>query len=733
MMNCKYYNDFNKIINKNKWNNKFSIINCIDNETYYDINLKYNNEEINIITDFKIYCNFLCNENNTFTDLNLEMIYYNKYEIIDILKLLDNFKILNNKEKLVEYNDEYNFFQKFKSFSKYLIDYNILKSKSKLKTYICDKIDIPKNLLFNQEQIFSILFNEINIINNNKTYKHYIIPYEDNIYDLRVKIIFEKVELELKFLIDSKLYPYYPPKIEVISPNLKLSLLLSLLDLNILKLENWNYTITFEWLINNLYQVLYPIINDYIDDNNINNELENLLIRLSFLSKEKNIDKLNIDLKVNKININKLNNVNKYWKSGTGYGTGIGTESEWNVKKYILEKEVENNEFKLILESISNFINIDKILIITNSYLLQYILNSTLDITLLSIENNKIVISVIIKILDQLYDFKNYLSLEFITNIVNNLKNINNAINLLFTNNEESNINLLYQNIQNSYKKYNDLIQTNNNDLIKTNNNDLIKTKQDNYTEIMKELQFTTTEIYKDHLFCNEIKNKSSIRIISELSSIKNSLPLNYDSTIWMRIPEISMNIFTFMICGPKDTPYENGLFLFHGHFPLEYPNVEPKILIKTTGMGTVRFNPNLYANGKVCLSLLGTWSGHQNEKWNKTSSFLQVLVSIQSLILVEQPYFNEPGYERIIGSSQGDKLSFEYNEEIRYNNIKYGIIDQINNSPIDYKDVIDSHFKIKKEDILDTCKKWVDESIKFKIKMLEIYNILEETLNKIH
>ena len=27
-----------------------------------------------------------------------------------------------------------------------------------------------------------------------------------------------------------------------------------------------------------------------------------------------------------------------------------------------------------------------------------------------------------------------------------------------------------------------------------------------------------------------------------------------------------------------------------------------------TTGAGTIRFNPNLYSNGTVCLSLLGTW-----------------------------------------------------------------------------------------------------------------------------
>jgi len=43
-------------------------------------------------------------------------------------------------------------------------------------------------------------------------------------------------------------------------------------------------------------------------------------------------------------------------------------------------------------------------------------------------------------------------------------------------------------------------------------------------------------------------------------------------------------------------------------------------------------------------LSLLGTWSGQESEKWNpKTSTFFQVMISIQTLILVEQSNFNEP------------------------------------------------------------------------------------------
>lgn len=50
------------------------------------------------------------------------------------------------------------------------------------------------------------------------------------------------------------------------------------------------------------------------------------------------------------------------------------------------------------------------------------------------------------------------------------------------------------------------------------------------------------------------------------------------------------------------------------------------KVQFLTTGGGLVRFNPNLYNSGKVCLSLLGTWSGANGEEWNEhTSTILQV------------------------------------------------------------------------------------------------------------
>ena len=54
----------------------------------------------------------------------------------------------------------------------------------------------------------------------------------------------------------------------------------------------------------------------------------------------------------------------------------------------------------------------------------------------------------------------------------------------------------------------------------------------------------------------------------------------------------------------------------------------------------------------------------------------LQVLVSIQSLILVPEPYFNEPGYEQEIGTDTGRRHSAEYNSGTGRGVIIYAFFD---------------------------------------------------------
>ena len=80
-------------------------------------------------------------------------------------------------------------------------------------------------------------------------------------------------------------------------------------------------------------------------------------------------------------------------------------------------------------------------------------------------------------------------------------------------------------------------------------------------------------------------------------------------------------------------------------------------------------------SNVQVCLSLLGTWHGTDaSQKWDpQNSSLFQILLSIQGMILISDPYFNEPNVERMRGQAEGNKASNSYNAEIHLNTIRSG------------------------------------------------------------
>lgn len=123
------------------------------------------------------------------------------------------------------------------------------------------------------------------------------------------------------------------------------------------------------------------------------------------------------------------------------------------------------------------------------------------------------------------------------------------------------------------------------------------------------------------------------------------------------------MDLLSVMIEGPKNTPYEDGMFLFDIQLGKDYPRAPP--LCHYISHCSDRLNPNLYEDGKVCVSLLGTWLGRDSEVWGLNSTLLQVIVSIQGLILVTEPYFNEAGYEKQRGTQQGIENSRMYNEMV--------------------------------------------------------------------
>lgn len=126
------------------------------------------------------------------------------------------------------------------------------------------------------------------------------------------------------------------------------------------------------------------------------------------------------------------------------------------------------------------------------------------------------------------------------------------------------------------------------------------------------------------------------------------------------------------LIVGPDDTPYAHGFYFFEVQFTDNYPMQPPHVVFKT-GDGRVRFNPNLYVEGKVCLSILGTWAG---PSWTSSCTLRTVLVSIQSL-LNAHPIQNEPGHERERG--RNDEL---YSDIIRYENVAVAVVRMLKQTP---------------------------------------------------
>ena len=133
------------------------------------------------------------------------------------------------------------------------------------------------------------------------------------------------------------------------------------------------------------------------------------------------------------------------------------------------------------------------------------------------------------------------------------------------------------------------------------------------------------------------------------------------------------------LIIGTSDTPYFAGNYFFELTFPYNYPYSPPKVKYCTNG-NNVRFHPNLYVSGKVCVSLLNTWSG---EQWTSCQTISSILLTIAS-ILTKDPLLNEPG----VNKEHCDMSP--YTNIIEFSNINVAICDIIGKNPRVYNSFFD-------------------------------------------
>jgi ubiquitin-protein ligase len=175
------------------------------------------------------------------------------------------------------------------------------------------------------------------------------------------------------------------------------------------------------------------------------------------------------------------------------------------------------------------------------------------------------------------------------------------------------------------------------------------------------------------------------------------------------------------MIIGPSDTPYFGGFYFFEFTYPYDYPHSPPNVKYCTNGNG-IRFNPNLYACGKVCVSLLNTWRGDQ---WTSCQTISTVLLTLCTL-LCKDPLLNEPGVNK------GNNDMNSYNQIIEYSNLNVAICDIVRKKKGVYLPFFENFYPYVKENFNKNYdklvefaeKKSLDENVQNKIFKTDFYKM---------
>lgn len=172
-------------------------------------------------------------------------------------------------------------------------------------------------------------------------------------------------------------------------------------------------------------------------------------------------------------------------------------------------------------------------------------------------------------------------------------------------------------------------------------------------------------------------------RILTEMKTLVSSPP-DADG-IYIKFNQDNIFKIYAMILSSKDTPYTHGYWFFEITIGPNYP-FEPPVFKFRTLNSNVRFNPNLYTDGKVCLSVINTWSG---DGWKPEMTICSVLRCIQSMVLIENPLINEPGYTNKTNYEEHKYKFSDYIAHVTYAKFVTGILEMLISTPTEFEDFI--------------------------------------------
>lgn len=191
------------------------------------------------------------------------------------------------------------------------------------------------------------------------------------------------------------------------------------------------------------------------------------------------------------------------------------------------------------------------------------------------------------------------------------------------------------------------------------------------------------------------LPRSTALRLAKDVREIMKN-PLE-DNGIYYKHDEANMLHGYACIIGPSDTPYQYGFYFFKLEFTNNYPSEPPKVTYYTQG-DKIRFHPNLYRSGKVCVSILNTWRG---EQWSSCQTISSILLTLTTLFH-NKPLLNEPGITET-------HMDFDkYNEIIAYKTLEHAILKMTDKEFFNkeyhiftsFQDIIEDNLKKNKKNI---------------------------------